>query len=360
MTDRGNSPVFVLGCHRSGTNLMYDTLVSQGGFAAPEAPLYVYEMLLPRFGDPARRAARERLADTWLGSEAFLRSGLERDRLEAMIARDCRSAGDFLRIVMGEIARRQGARRWAVWGPDNVFHMVRIKREIPDALFVHVIRDGRDVALALSRMASLGQRPPATSPWPRSGPRKRPDAADGGDSSKGTHTTLVTSALFWSLAVERARKSGQAFPKDYYEVHFEDLVGRRPQVLSEVGNFVGSSLDSRGSAAGTLEKPNTVFANELEDGSFAPVGRWKRRLSQHEVRVIEGLIGKTLKACGYALTSKGAASGSPSARIASWVYPRLIRLKLWMKYHTPFSRLVSLRGIHPGPSVAPGAATPKS
>jgi hypothetical protein len=32
-TDCKHSPVFVMGCHRSGANLLYDMLLSPGGFA---------------------------------------------------------------------------------------------------------------------------------------------------------------------------------------------------------------------------------------------------------------------------------------------------------------------------------------
>jgi len=52
---------------------------------------------------------------------------------------------------MDEIARSQGLCRWALWGPDNLLCMDSIKSELPDALFIHIIRDGRDVALSLDR-----------------------------------------------------------------------------------------------------------------------------------------------------------------------------------------------------------------
>jgi len=38
-----------------------------------------------------------------------------------------------------------------VWGPDSLLYIPTIKRQIPDALFIHVVRDGRDVACALDR-----------------------------------------------------------------------------------------------------------------------------------------------------------------------------------------------------------------
>src|SRR5579872_1636455 len=44
---RSQCPVFVMGCHRSGTNFLYDTLLSAGGFAIYRGYLPVYKILTP-------------------------------------------------------------------------------------------------------------------------------------------------------------------------------------------------------------------------------------------------------------------------------------------------------------------------
>ena len=71
-SDRKRSPVFVMGCHRSGTNLLYDMLLSAGGFAIYRGSLPVYETLIPRFGSMEHRSNREKLVRTWLRSRGFL------------------------------------------------------------------------------------------------------------------------------------------------------------------------------------------------------------------------------------------------------------------------------------------------
>jgi hypothetical protein len=48
------------------------------------------------------------------------------------------------------VARQQGARRWAGNTPEEILHLSTIKKTLPDALVVHVIRDGRDVSVSLS------------------------------------------------------------------------------------------------------------------------------------------------------------------------------------------------------------------
>src|SRR5213080_1339511 len=84
-SDRKKCPVFVMGCHRSGTNLLYDTLLSAGGFTIYRGYLPVYKMLIPRFGRLDRVQNRKKLMQTWLRSKGFRRSGLDAEQLRGKI-----------------------------------------------------------------------------------------------------------------------------------------------------------------------------------------------------------------------------------------------------------------------------------
>src|ERR1700757_89864 len=106
-TLRSQAPVFVVGCPRSGTTLLYHMLLSAGDFAVYRAESNVFNFLVPRFGDLSVRKHRQRLVKAWLQSKMFTVSGLDSKQIEAKILDECRSGGDFLRIVMEEIARNQ-------------------------------------------------------------------------------------------------------------------------------------------------------------------------------------------------------------------------------------------------------------
>ena len=161
--ERKTRPVFVVGCHRSGTNLLYDTLLSAGGFAIYRGYLPIYKMLIPRFGRLDQPESRKKIVDIWLRSKGFRRSGLDVGQLTAKLLGECRNGGDFIRIIMDEIAQNQNCARWAVYDPDNVLHIPRIKADIPGALFIHIVRDGRDIALSLKKMGGF-----TPFPWRRS------------------------------------------------------------------------------------------------------------------------------------------------------------------------------------------------
>src|SRR5262245_16103154 len=148
---RSKAPVFVLGCPRSGTTVLYHMLLSAGNFAVYRAESNVFSVLQPRFGNLRSEGNRRELLRCWVKSKLFQVSELDAADVQEKMLRDCRSAGDFLRILMEEIARAQNVKRWADCTPDHLLYMREIKREIPDALFVHIIRDGRDVALSYAK-----------------------------------------------------------------------------------------------------------------------------------------------------------------------------------------------------------------
>src|SRR5262249_33953610 len=136
ITSRGASkaPVFVMGCPRSGTTVLYHMLLSAGNFAIYRAESNVFSVLQPRFGDLRSESNRRQMLRYWLNSKLFQVSGLDADALREKVLRDCHGAGDFLRVVMEEIARGQGVARWADCTPDHLLYIPEIKREIPNAL----------------------------------------------------------------------------------------------------------------------------------------------------------------------------------------------------------------------------------
>src|SRR5262249_8920785 len=128
---RSKAPVFVLGCPRSGTTVLYHMLLSAGKFAVFRAEANVFSVLHPRFGSLRSEENRRELLAYWLKSKLFHVSGLDGLVLRDKLLHDCRGAGDFLRILMEEMARLQGVERWADCTPDHLLYMREIKREIP-------------------------------------------------------------------------------------------------------------------------------------------------------------------------------------------------------------------------------------
>ena len=338
--DRARSPVFVMGCHRSGTNLLYDMLLSAGGFAIYRGLLPVFETLIPRFGPLNRRHNRERLLKTWLRSKGFRRTELNADELSSRILSECHNGGDFIRVVMDSIAQKQGAQRWAVYDPDNVLHVECLKASIPNSLFLHIIRDGRDIALSLRKMAGF-----IPLPWDRS-----------------ETSSLVATALYWEWMVRNGRNAGNKFPADYMEIHYEDLIAKLRETLRSVSAFINQDLDFDQilrSRLGRLSESNSSFREENGATMMNPAGRWKLRLSPASVAAIEAAVGECLEESGYSLSSaKHDRELRTRLRFQRALYPQYLRAKMWLKQNTPARRMVDLSVLEIEPEPHLSAQSP--
>ena len=302
-------------------------LLSSGGFAIYRGFLPIYKILIPRFGSMKSRAHRERILETWLHSKGFRRTGLDAGQLSASILNQCRTGGDFIRVVMGAVAQSQQAQRWAMYDPDNVLHVERVKREIPNALFVHIIRDGRDIALSLKKMGGF-----TPLPWDRD-----------------QTGSLVATALYWEWMVHQGRAHGRKFPADYIEIHFEDLIANPYETLDKLGGFLDHDLDYdriQRADLGRLSETNSSFREEGAKEKINPLGRWKERMAHADVAAIEATVGECLQENGYEL-SLPAAERRRSLR-HSWmrgIYPAFLGGKLWLKLHTPVGRLADMSAL---------------
>ena len=287
---RSKAPVFVLGCGRSGTKLLYHTLLSAGGFAVYHAESNAFNLIGLRFGSLSRLENRRALLDHWLRSKLFYRSGLTREEIEPKILADCHNAADFLRILMETIARKQGVERWAESTPLHLLYLPVIKKLFPDALIVHIIRDGRDVTVSLNRIGWIKPLP-----WDK-------------------NRRILAPALFWRWIVSKGRKYGQQMSGDYLEVHFEDVVQNPRETMARLGAFIDHDLDYdriQQNAQGTLRDPNSSFRGDGAEKEAHPIGRWKALLSDDEVGQVESVIGELLSETGYELASSEAQRGAP-------------------------------------------------
>src|SRR6202040_1999537 len=82
---RNGAPVFVLGCGRSGTTLLYHMILSAGDFAVYRTESNAINLLEPRFGDLRIRKNKEKLMDAWVDSKLFRVSGLDACRIRERV-----------------------------------------------------------------------------------------------------------------------------------------------------------------------------------------------------------------------------------------------------------------------------------
>jgi hypothetical protein len=321
---RSTSPVFVVGCPRSGTTYLYHVLLSAGNFAVYRAESQAFNLLEPRFGDLRVTRNKRDLLSAWFESRLFTATGLERELVEEkVLSEECRSSGDFLRIVMDAMVQQQGVTRWAECTPDHILYLPRIKQTIPDALVIHIIRDGRDVALSMEK-----QGWPKQLRWDRTSRR-------------------LAGGVYWNWMVQTGRTDGAKLGSQYIEVQYEDLVNKPRELLARLSVFIGQELDYAAiqkAGIGSVSRPNSSFQEQSGSAGFSPIGRWKKLFSQHEGTMFESLVGPSLRELGYEC-SEQAKHEKLNVSLFRAQYEAFFKGKFYLKTRTPLGRYLVTRDL---------------
>ena len=242
------------------------------------------------------RSNREKIVATWLRSKGFRRTGLGPEHFSPRIENECRTGGDFIRTVLDTVAEQQNAQRWAFYDPDNVLHFRKVKKDIPNALFVHIIRDGRDIALSLKKMGGF-----APLPWDRS-----------------ETNSLVATALYWEWMVHHGREAGRMFPADYTEIRYEDLITNPREALGKLGSFIDHDIDYdrvQQAGLGSLSKTNSSFREEGAKEKTQSAGPLERTPVTKKHRGHRSAVGACLEENGYQLSLPAAERRIESAQL---------------------------------------------
>lgn len=284
---------FIVGTGRSGTTLLRMMLDAHSQLAIPPETDFGAALTAFQNGgmDPAVEAmtGSSRWADFDISAEDFVKH---------VETRQPAGFGDLLRCFYSLYAERRGKPRWGDKSPIYSGVMIEICRYLSEARFVHVIRDGRDVALSMVPL--------------RFGPN-----------------TVEDVARLWLQTIESAQRQAQALPF-YMEVRYEDLVCDPDETLQRVCDFL--DLEWEHSMLDYHRHAPERLASELKDlrlpGGVMPrterlaihrrlgsppqperIGRWRMEMSRGDLDVFESIAGDALRTLGYETSASTAGRG---------------------------------------------------
>jgi hypothetical protein len=234
-----------------------------------------------RFGDLSRiDSVREVLRAMHRQSAEFLETDLhglkfDVDSLaEVLHAEGRQTMPDLIRGLLELNARWEGKTRWGDKTPCYVLNIPKILEWFPDAQIVHLIRDGRDVALSM-----FGRR----------------------------HDFYVYNtyhaAKYWQQYVERGREYGRALRDDqYFELRYEDMLADPEQEMKRLCAFLNEDYDSTlFDVAPNATPGKTPLVHKPIKAENA--NKWRERMSRYQVYVFESAAHATLQQAGYALST---------------------------------------------------------
>ena len=154
--------LFMIGTQRSGSNLLRLMLNQQPAIAAPHPPhiLERFTPLLPLYGDLQTDRNFDRLVDDVCRMIELNPVPWEGVSLDRETVKGCcfdRSLMAVYGAVHDLMSEAKGAFVWCCKSLANVHFLPEIMGFFPDARFVYLYRDGRDVALSF-RKAVVGEK----------------------------------------------------------------------------------------------------------------------------------------------------------------------------------------------------------
>ncbi|MEP7034074.1 MAG: sulfotransferase [Dermatophilaceae bacterium] len=178
-------PIFVVGCQRSGTTMLRLVLDSHSQISCGPETRFLAD-LERIFG-----ADWKRLSQYGFSQEQWLRH-----------------IAEFFDGIQSDYAVGRGKKRWADKTPLYALSLGFITRVFPDCQVIHVIRDGRDVAV--SHRKRFG------------------------------YLSSVKSAVKWPRYIAAAQEVGRLLPPErYYELRYEDVVSNAEETLRSLFLFLG-------------------------------------------------------------------------------------------------------------------------
>jgi Sulfotransferase family len=283
-----NPFLFIVGCPRSGTRMLGRLVDSHPEIAVVHEARFVPGWFVHRRGVTADGFATPELVERLVGFERFDRLGVAREDLERLL--DAGEPVPYATFVSGlfELHRRQrGKRLVADKSPRYTRNLPTLHELFPSARIVHVVRDGRDVALSVGswrKVTEGGGLVARYRTWPED--------------------PVTAIALWWEREVRLACEDGRALGLELYrEPRYEALVADPAGECARLCGFLGVAYDAAMLAS---ERPPVPGVRD-----------WSTQMPPDDVRRFEAAAGDLLDELGYprAFRDPGPEASEHAARL---------------------------------------------
>jgi hypothetical protein len=278
-----NPYVFFVGCQRSGT-----TLLRRIGDAHPELAVIPEQYWLPRYwewhiGITGKGIVTADLLDMLFADRRFAALDLPFKRVAKLVEGDTPILYPrFVAEVFDLYGEIEGKRLVGERDSQYVRFLPTLHLLWPHARFVHLIRDGRDVALSLLDWSKAERNVGRFPTW--------------------DEDAVTTGALYWEWNVRLGREAGALLgPELYHELRYEALVADPEHECRKLCDFIELPYDPamlRFHDGRTTSGPG-LSARNARRPVTAGLREWRKQMAPGDVRRVEAASGLLLDELGY-------------------------------------------------------------
>ena len=280
MTAR-NPHVFVVGCPRSGTTLLQRMLDAHPLIAIANDPHFIHYGIRGHDGDVA---LKPEIVERVLSYRTFRRLGISVEEARAAAERSTTYA-EFVGSLFAALASKRKKPLAGEKTPHYVRYLPLLHSLFPWARAVHIIRDGRDVALSTLEWARPDRGPGRFALW-----REEP---------------VAVCALSWRWHVTTGRRDGAALGKHLYaEVLYERLLTDPASTLRALAAFLDLPFAPEMLAyyEGKMTDRPGLSSKDRWLPPTAGLRDWRAQMPDRDIELFEAIAGDLLAELGYELT----------------------------------------------------------
>ena len=187
----------------------------------------------------------------------------------------------FRKLISSLFTKRNMRGRVVEHTPLNILTMSELISIFPDAQFLHIIRDGRDVVSSL-----LNQQWIELSTGKPFGPTEN----------------IVKASHYWKNLIVSAKEVSQIklSESNYFEFKYEKLIDSQEETVRSILDFLGEPFESAVLEYHNHEHSFRPSTNNPQTGIYkSALGRWKNEFSLQDAQIFDSIAGDLLIELGY-------------------------------------------------------------
>ena len=279
MRGQQNSPIFIFGTARSGTSLVSRIINGHPEIGIPYESLFYPTFYGWReyYGDLGEAENCRRLIMDVLSFDAIQRWRPVPSIDEIMNNCEEFSFNGVLEGLVRAWLKTQGKQRWGEKTPHHAYYWKELLSGFPDMKVIHIVRDGRDVALSWKKA--------------RFGPR---------------HVYPI--AKKWVDYLQTIEEMRLTLPKEqFHQIHYEDLLEDPMFIVQGICRFLrveyNKGMLRYYESQASYPTDATNFQNLSKPVMRKNTQKWVSQMEKDELRIFESAAGDYLEKYGYTLSS---------------------------------------------------------